>query len=173
MQSAVAGSLNYRAMVSALAWRPLAECMPLIESLLNPNEPDYYWLGFICLRFTGTIGRVIPSNVSIERWSTCKKSESFAGTRACGELGRKDLLPGLQTLYLDSDPGCAFWALWSGALLGDKSAHDRLKTCVFAKTEYAEPALALLMRLLSMGELFPTSAPARIQRELLREWLSQ
>src|SRR5690606_31528928 len=150
MQTALLEPANYGALVSALVWRPLAACMPLIEALLGANDPDYYWLGtHLWALYRHDPGELFRRASQMNDGAPAGKARAL---RACGELGRKDLLPYLRTLYLDSDPGCGYWAMWSGALLGDKSTHDPLKTFVFARSAYAEHALALLMRLVTRGE---------------------
>jgi hypothetical protein len=41
--------------------------------------------------------------------------------RAAGEIARRDLMPAIQRQILSEDKACAFWAVWSAVLLGNRS----------------------------------------------------
>lgn len=138
---------NYKALASALAWHPLKHTAPLIKSLLAANDANYYWLGIhVC-----ALHRRDPGDALLRQFSL-KPSNPAAAARAlcaCGELGRRDLLDQLIPFYNNNESELSFWALWSGCILGDRTALKGLKTHALAASKFSEKALALLVRLLS------------------------
>ena len=70
--------------------------------------------------------------------------------RCAGEVGRLDLLPANVEHLNDEDPACAFWAAWSGVLLGDRGpAFESLRRLCVSSGPNQQRALQLALKILS------------------------
>jgi uncharacterized protein (TIGR02270 family) len=75
--------------------------------------------------------------------------------KAAGELGRRDLLPLIREGFSAAEEKVRYYASWSAALLGERSALPVLRNITVANGRYSESACAMAARLMALPEARP------------------
>jgi uncharacterized protein (TIGR02270 family) len=112
-----------RALVSALGWVPFERVKRYLGELLENDAPPE-------IQYFGVAGAAVHRYDPGEALAYAARSDDTRlrsrALRALGELGRTDLLSALRHGFEAEDERCRFWAMWSGALLGERAAIDAL-----------------------------------------------
>ncbi len=140
---------NHRALVSALAWHPLESIIGLLKSFFKANDPAYLALGISAC----TLHRVDPKSALDRALALADERSVARAVRAVGELRRKDLVPAITPIRNSKIESHNFWANWSVALMGDRSALTPLAHHVQSNTSFAVRALQLIARTLDLKDV--------------------
>ncbi|MGI9289410.1 MAG: TIGR02270 family protein [Pseudomonadales bacterium] len=148
LEAAKGSKENYGALVSALAWHPLESIIDLVKSFLNANDPVYQALGISACALHRTDPRA-----SLQKALAHSDEQTVARTlRAIGELRRIDLVPAITPFRNSKTESHNFWANWSVALMGDRSAVGPLQQHVLNDTNFAIRALRLIARVMDQKD---------------------
>ncbi len=128
-------------LVSALGWLDYQYAQPFIVNLISATVPEQRYAGLAA----ASLHRRDPGAALLAALSDSEPAPRARAIRMAGEMGRVDLLPAIRRAYDADNDDVQFWALWSGALLGDENAAKALMP--FCSTgPYALEALAVTMR---------------------------
>lgn len=109
---------HYEALVAAFGWVPRSALKGIAADLLRSTDALARTLGLAaCAEH-----RVDPGLADGPWLAGPDPLPRARAWRAVGELGLVDLEPACAGATADPDPECAFWAAWSGALLGNTAA---------------------------------------------------
>jgi uncharacterized protein (TIGR02270 family) len=158
MQKAGAPPLD-RALVSALGWLPFSTVEPHMKKLVGSERADVRHVGIGGF----AVQRQDPGRSLVQALSDQNPRLRARALKACGELGRTNLLRDVIRSISDNDGPCRFWAAWSAARLGDRSAGilNVLREIAVAGTQYSQPALDMALRTIDLAQ-------AKTWREQLR-----
>lgn len=140
---------NYRALVAAIAWHPLAHTAELIDTFLRANNHEYVALGIhLCGLHRRDPGAVLDAALQLQHDGHLARV-----LRTVGQLKRRDLLNKVKVHTDNQFEPVAFWAMWSALLLGERSVMDGLRQHVLRSSGFAQIALQLLARTLDAASL--------------------
>jgi uncharacterized protein (TIGR02270 family) len=139
-----------RPLISALGWLEFDQAKRMIDGLLTSPRPEVRRVGI----GASAVHRKDPGPPLGQAILDPDIRLRGRAIKACGELGRIDLLPMISRLTSDSDEVCRFFAAWSAARLGDRSnsVFAVLRESAEARGRYAERALAIALRCMSLGQ---------------------
>jgi uncharacterized protein (TIGR02270 family) len=147
-QHAVAEPLLARGLVSALDWLDVSVTQFKIQELLNSKSPIERRIGL-----AAAAAQRMPLNGALTE--ALKNDDELLRARACravGELGRLDLARFVLPQITSGNEDCAFWAVWSLALLApEASVLNRLRDFVAAGESRSKRAADILFRRLPVG----------------------
>ena len=106
--------------ISAFGWRETGSG-PHLEALLTSEDPTLRSVGI----GGAAVNRRDPGEALVRAIEGSDLIPRRRALKAAGELDRTDLLRACQAHYESDDPGSAFWAAHSGALLGDRDGAPR------------------------------------------------
>ncbi|VAX06617.1 FOG: HEAT repeat [hydrothermal vent metagenome] len=139
---------NLQALVSALGWID-DECFQRwVPGMANASADIYRYLAISAY----AIRQLDPGEVLGMALQNADPLIQARALRAVGEFKQKNLLPVLKQFDQSNDLACRFWSAWSGVLLSDPLAIDRLKTFVAVASAYREPAIQLLLRIVDIKQ---------------------
>ncbi|HEY5909316.1 MAG TPA: TIGR02270 family protein, partial [Verrucomicrobiae bacterium] len=139
-----------RALVSALGWLPFDEIQTHIRELATSAEPTYRRVAIAaCAVHRRDPGQLLPQALS----DTDLQLRARA-LKACGELGKTELLPQTLLSLSADDVACRFFAAWSAARLGNRSPEviSVLRELALKPGRYAERALDMALRVMSLND---------------------
>ena len=122
-------------LIAAFSWVEQDHLRGVVTGLLSSQSAFLRKLGIAAC----AAHRVDPGkarDAAIEGSSIALRARAV---RACGELGRRDLLPACENLLSDQDPACRFWAGWSSVLLGNRGAALRALQIIGNSTDRFRP----------------------------------
>lgn len=106
-----------RGAFAGLGWTSAQHLQGVIKTFLESTQPSLRRFGMVAC----ALHRVDPGpalDVGLQATEAALRARTL---RTVGELGRRDLLPAVQSAFTDDDETCRFWAAWSAVLLGDRS----------------------------------------------------
>jgi uncharacterized protein (TIGR02270 family) len=141
---------TWRALVSAFGWLDLDRAEGWLGTMSRSSRIEYQMLATA----GSAVHRMDPGPAlsgAIESRITDLRARAL---RAVGELGRRDLLPGLRARFADTHDGSRFWALWSAVLLGDRSALGPLTTFITfdSSADFSARALQIGLRAMALPD---------------------
>jgi uncharacterized protein (TIGR02270 family) len=133
-----------RALISALGWPSYDKVGDTIKALLISEPARVRRLGVAA----HAIHRKDPGSLLLEALSAPDPQLRARALKAVGELGRTDALPVVQQAIWDQDDRCRFFAAWSAARLGSRTALvlETLRKITEVDGPYAERALEITLR---------------------------
>lgn len=137
---------NHRAIVSALAWHPEESILGLLKSFFNANDSAYLALAIAAC----ALHRIDPGSALQKALANPGERIVARALRAVGELRRKDLVPAITPIRNSKIESHNFWANWSVALMGDRSALRPLMHHCHSNTGFASRALQLIARTMDL-----------------------
>ncbi len=139
-----------RGLISALGWLPFSKVESIIKEFLGSELPAVRYVGIAAC----AIHRRDPGQPLALALTDANPQLRARALKACGELGRTNLLPAVLRAISDQDDSCRFFAAWSGARLGDRSAAvlKVLREIAMGKTRYAEPAFGMALRVMDLDQ---------------------
>jgi uncharacterized protein (TIGR02270 family) len=105
-----------RGLVAAFGWVEQERLRGIVSGLLPSPDSFLRYLGMAAC----AMHRVDPGKA---RDTALEAPSSVLGARAlraCGELGRRELIPSCLASFSAPDPEIRFWAAWSAVLLGNR-----------------------------------------------------
>ena len=138
---------NRRALISAAGWVDANSFQSFSALLLQSSSTLYQYMGIGGY----AVQRIDPGERLTQFLVSDNPVLRARALKAAGELQRKDLLPALRNVKADDDPAVCFWAVWSGAMLGDTNARKNLRAFV-AHPAFRRRALAIYLRVCSAQE---------------------
>jgi uncharacterized protein (TIGR02270 family) len=158
----------WRGLVSALAWAEPAHALGAIERLLDTPRPRTRWLGVAACGAR----RIIRQRGLEAALADREPLVRARAARTMGELGRSDSRAALNSLLVDADESCRFWAARSAALLGTIEGLQVLAEIARVPGPWCESAQELLLRRLPIERanefLRPLGHDSRWRRIVLR-----
>ncbi len=139
---------NLQALVSALGWIDDRCFRRWVPGMANASADIYRYLAISAY----SIRQIDPGEVLNAALQNSEPLNQARALRAVGELKQKNLLPELKQFDQSNDLACRFWSAWSGILLSDPSAIDKLKDFVSVESVYCEPAIQLLLRVMDIKQ---------------------
>jgi uncharacterized protein (TIGR02270 family) len=113
---AEAVSESHAGLISAFGWVEQDQLRGIVAGLLGAPNPFLRTLGIgACAMHRIDPGQV--RDVALEAPSSALRARAL---RACGELGRRELLPSCLGMLNAEDPESRFWSAWSAVLLGNR-----------------------------------------------------
>jgi uncharacterized protein (TIGR02270 family) len=145
-----------RGVISALGWMDYDQAAPHIQNLCTSELRSHRRIGIAAAAVhRRDPGR--PLEAALTSGDRFLRARAF---KAVGELGRRDLIPLLQSELRSPEPGCRFWAAWSTALIaGYRESVQVLQRFAEEPGPYRERALQLAVR--------------RMPLEAAHAWLAQ
>jgi uncharacterized protein (TIGR02270 family) len=111
-------------LASAFGWVEQDQLRGIVSGLLGSPNPFARWLGISAC----ALHRVDPGQARDAALEASSPALRTRALRACGELGRRELLPSCLAMLKADDPESRFWGAWSAVLLGNRGpALDALK----------------------------------------------
>lgn len=152
VEAGLASEAGFKGLVSALGWLPGRFCHDWLKRFLTSKEMDHKYLAVAAC----SVRREDPCNylTAIFRREDCLAHPALyaRSLRLVGELKRRDLMPAVQVAMASEEPDIAFWANWSGTLLGDPSALKGLRPFVLEPGPHQGKAIELAFRALPVEE---------------------
>lgn len=143
LEAAASAPELVRAAAAALGWLPLADMSWLLPCLVGEHASAE-------LQQIGIAGCAIHRHDPGEPLMRALRAESSAlrarALRALGELGRGDARDDVALAATHEDMAVRCWSAWSGALLGDGRAPERLLATTASEHVLAERACETAMR---------------------------
>ncbi len=139
-------------LVSALGWLNESKANLLIKRFLNPADLKYLYLGIAaCSK------RRFDPNQQLDHIlqdaNITHQPELYARClRLIGEIKRHDLVPALNQAMDTKHEIVRFWANWSAALLGNRTAINQLKPYVLEDNPHKDHALELVFNVLPLEQ---------------------
>jgi uncharacterized protein (TIGR02270 family) len=139
-----------RALISALGWLPFDQVEYSIKELLLSEDSWIRRVGIAAY----AVHRRDPGFSLQQAISDPDGWLRARALKAAGELGRSDLLPTILQSLSDEDNGCRFFAAWSAARLGERTAPvlTVLREIAEARDVYAERALDIALRCMELSQ---------------------
>jgi uncharacterized protein (TIGR02270 family) len=139
-----------RGLISALGWISFDHVEESVKELLLSEHSEIRRVGIAAF----AVHRRDPGTSLLQAISHPDAWLRARALKAAGELGRTDLLPTLLQSISDPDDGCRFFAVWSGARLGDSTTalFDVLREIAEAPGSYKERALAIALRCMEFAQ---------------------
>jgi uncharacterized protein (TIGR02270 family) len=139
-----------RELISALGWLQFSMVKGHIQELFGSEHPEIRRIGIAA----SAAHRRDPGQSLIQALPDPNPRLRARALKACGELGKADLLPKILPSLLDPDNSCRFFAAWSAACLGDRSHRVLSALCEIATghTRYAERALGMALRIMDLQQ---------------------
>jgi uncharacterized protein (TIGR02270 family) len=139
-----------RELISALGWIRFNQAETYIKELLNSETSAIRSIGIAAF----AAHRSDPGESLTQALSDPDARLRARALKACGELGKANLLPLILKSISDQDEMCRFFAAWSAARLGDRSPQlvQALQEIALGDSEYAERALDIAFRIMSVHE---------------------
>ncbi|MDC8450181.1 MAG: TIGR02270 family protein [Nitrospira sp.] len=135
-------------MVSALGWLTFEQASPHIQRLLTSQMHLHRQIGL-----TGCAAhRVDPKQALTQAVTSRNLALRARALKAVGKLGRKDLLKSVKENLGVEDGYVRYWAVWSGALLGEPAAIPVLQQFVESGHPKREQACAMALRRMSVEQ---------------------
>ena len=137
-----------RGLISALGWLPFSKIKAYVKDLLDSERPEMRCIGIAAF----AAHRRDPGQPLTQALSDPDARLRARALKACGELGKTDLLFAVLKSSLDQDEQCRFYAAWSAARLGDRSQQvvHMLQEIAVEPSEYAERALEMTLRIMNV-----------------------
>jgi len=160
IEAGVAAPELARGLISGLGWLEFAAIRGRVDELTRSPESEIRRVGIAA----HAVHRQDPGAVLDRAVAEADPRLKARAIQAAGELGRSDLLPSIRGSLADPLEETRFPAAWSAALLGERGdSTSVLEELARGGSAFAEPALAMTMRLLA-----PKRALERF-RELKRD----
>jgi uncharacterized protein (TIGR02270 family) len=138
-----------RGLTSAFGWVEQDQLRGIVAGLLAAPNPFLRTLGMAAC----AMHRIDPGQVrdaALEAPSSALRARAL---RACGELGRRELLPSCLGMLNAEDPESRFWSAWSAVLLGNRGpALDALREIGSVPGARRARALRLALQALEPNE---------------------
>jgi uncharacterized protein (TIGR02270 family) len=152
--------------VSALGWLPFAQLEPHLRELAVSDDPINRLLGVGAY----AIHRRDPGPALARSLSDQEPRLRYRALKACGELGRKDLLQSILRSLSDADMPCRFLAAWSAARLGERSPEviSVLREFSLKPGPFAQRALDIGLRVVERSQAHLWYKSLRSDPRLLR-----
>jgi uncharacterized protein (TIGR02270 family) len=138
-----------RGLASAFGWVEQDQLRGIVAGLLAAPNPFLRTLGIAAC----AMHRIDPGqvrDVALEAPSSALRARAL---RACGELGRRELLPSCLGMLNAEDPESRFWSAWSAVLLGNRGpALDVLREIGSVQGPRRSRAMRLALQALDQDE---------------------
>jgi len=151
-----------RAMISALGWGSWNQVRATVERLLKSEDPMVLYVGVA----GAAVHRSLEMDVVERLLRDAPTVVRARVNRACGEMMFARLVARLEPD--DRDEESAFWACWSGSLVGDGSSLRRLMGYCWADSPYAVRAVELVARFLPLEDALPWQRELASRPESMR-----
>jgi len=137
-----------RGLISALGWLPFNKIEAYVKDLLDSEIPEMRCIGIAAF----AAHRRDPGQPLTKALSDPDAQLRARALKACGELGKADLLFAVLKSNLDQEKPCRFFAAWSAARLGDRSQEvlHALEEVAVEHGEYAERAFDMTLRIMNL-----------------------
>jgi len=139
-----------RELTSALGWLPFSKVERRLQELLGSEYSDIRCLAIAAF----AAHRRDPGDLLVQALSDPNSRLRARALKACGELGKSDLLSAILRVRGDEDEACRFFAAWSAARLGDRSPQvlNMLHEIATGHGNYAERALGVALRIMDLPQ---------------------
>jgi uncharacterized protein (TIGR02270 family) len=137
-----------RGLISALGWLPHALAAGHIPKLLESDSRELRRVGLA----GSAVHRLDPGRPLVDALNDSDTVLRARALKACGELGRRDLLPILLEHLRAEDQKSRFYAAWSAALLGSNAGAPVLRDVAQAGGPYSERACSLALQRMSVAD---------------------
>jgi uncharacterized protein (TIGR02270 family) len=144
VKAATASPMNARALASAFGWLPPSLAIEQTKTWLVSNASTLRRIAIA----VAAIHRRDPGPPLQQLLDDNEPDVRARALRAVGELGTGSYLPQVRKNFNHAHPACRFWACWSAARMGDKSAIGELQVITQAGPELRAQALNMAVRLL-------------------------
>jgi uncharacterized protein (TIGR02270 family) len=144
-------------LISAFGWLDRSRLEGVVARMLASDDPFRQTVGLAAC----ALHRVSPGRASIQ--PGVHAMPRARGLRAVGELGNLELVPTVAQSFDDEDPGCQFWASWSGVLCGNRGQALERLVCAVATGPWQRRALNLAVQAMDV------SAGHRLLQEVATE----
>lgn len=152
VQNGLSQPNTFPGLASALGWLPAELARPWVERFLKGKDMNHKHLGVAaCSLRRENPGEILNDILSRE---DCR-AHSLLHARALrlvGELRRQDLMPMLQKNLGNADATAAFWANWSGILLGQHALVTNLQPITLTPGPFQARAIQLAFRALPVKQ---------------------
>jgi uncharacterized protein (TIGR02270 family) len=138
----------FRSLVSALGWIDFRDVNDPAYRLINAELDFLRHLGLSAF----AVQRRDPGPPLFDCLQVGDPALRARSLKAAGELGRLDLLNTVQMSFTDTDGKCRFYAAWSAALLGYRSAVVKLCQMAEEDLQHAFKACDLAARIMDPNE---------------------
>jgi uncharacterized protein (TIGR02270 family) len=156
--------LLQRAFVAAMAWMAFDHIYALATKLLAADAPFKKRMGLAAFAaHRRDPGEVLAQVVAHEDIALRARA-----LKACGELGRADLLPSVFEGLKDSDAHCRFHAAFSAALMGELYPVKILKEIAAEPSPYQGAACNMALRAMDLADAQVWLADLRSQPDCHR-----
>jgi uncharacterized protein (TIGR02270 family) len=138
-----------RGLASAFGWTEQSKLRGTVAGLLASPNAQLRLLGISSC----ALHRVDPGQARDAALETTSSALRTRALRACGELGRTELLPSCLAMLNAEDPDSRFWGAWSAVLLGNRGpALNALKAIDNAPSPQRIRALRLAIQAMDQNE---------------------
>jgi len=137
-----------KGLISALGWIPFQQVVPHAQRLLASEAPLLRLLGLGAC----AVHRQEPGTALKDAPSATNLSLKARALKAVGELGKPAYLPAIKASLAAEDLTCRYWAVWSGALLGEPTAIPVLQRFAESGHSLRESACAMALRRMSVEQ---------------------
>jgi uncharacterized protein (TIGR02270 family) len=139
-----------RALISALGWPSFGKVTDVAKEMLLSERPEVRRVGI----GAHAVHRIDPGAPLPEALSDSDAQLRARALKAAAELGRVDLVPVMLQGASDRDDVCRFFAAWSAARLGSRTALviEVLRNAAEASVPYAQRALDMALRCMELPE---------------------
>lgn len=159
VETGLATDEGFKGLVSALGWLPGRLCHSWIKKFLVSKDPNHKYLAVAACSVRREDPREYLTNI-FQHPNCLAHDKLYArALRLVGELKRRDLFHVLTTAMQVRQPNILFWATWSAAILGDKSALEKLQPFVLQPNPHQARAIDITFRALPL--------------ETARAWINQ
>ena len=137
-----------RAWISALGWIDFQKVVKPVQKLINAKSPTLKYIGLTA----HAIHRKDPGTLLAQYVHEENSIVRARAMKACGELGRRDLLYEILEHLNDSDQKCQFYAAWAAAVLGRFQSVSILRKIATQDGSHAEKACCMAARKMKTDE---------------------
>lgn len=156
-----------RALISAIGWIDFDIIAEPIQRLISADLPFLKYIGLAA----HAVHRRDPGSILVQLLEDEDPIVRARALKTAGELARLDLLALLPSHFTEDNPKCRFYAAWSAALMGDRSALPVLKAVADDGGGYAQRACDLVVRILPVADSLAWLAGLTQRPEALRQAL--
>ena len=137
-----------RAWISALGWIDSQKTIKPVEKLIHAHSPELKFVGIASHAVHRRDPGVLLSQ-SIHNENPTVRARSI---KACGEIGRRDLLYEILDHLNDHDQKCRFYAAWAATILGSSQSVEVLRAISSQDVCYSEKASSMAIRKMPNAE---------------------
>lgn len=141
-----------KGLISAMGWLGPEVTQQWIGKFLIGKDLNHKYLGVAAC----SVRREDPGEMltTVLKRDDCLKHAQLQvrALRLAGELRRHDLTDVLQAALFSKEPSIAFWANWSGILLGQRALVRNLQPMVFQRGPFQARAIQIAFRVLPIEQ---------------------